>query len=282
MWSTPVIDPLSKTLFVGTGQNYTGATSEVDSVIALNIDNGQIRWTYQTQPDTYTAICDNPPDPGYCPSAANGTAHDWDFSAAPNLFVVNQRAVVGIGDKAGVYRAFDARTGRLLWAQHLTANPSVPGGGAGIMWGTSYDGHNVYVATWFANPGTLYALDPATGAIRWQTPSPATGCSTGGAVGQACAPAFTPAVTSSPGLVFEGNADGKLYVFSAATGSLLWQYDTVQEFQGVNGLPGHGESVSGLGGAVVANGMVYVQSGYYPMFASPEGTVLIAFGLPGH
>ena len=282
VWSAPVIDPSSKTLFVGTGQNYTGATSEADSVIALNIANGEVRWSYQTQPDTYTPICDNPPDPGYCPGAANGTAHDWDFSASPNLFVVGQRTVLGIGDKAGVYRAFDAQTGALLWTQHLSENPAAPGGSAGIMWGTSYDGHSLYVATWFANPGTLSALDPATGAIRWRTPSPATGCSTGGAAGlPGCAPAFTPAVTTSPGLVFEGNADGKLYAFSSATGELLWQYDTVRPFQGVNGVPGHGESVSGLGGAVVANGMVYVQSGYYPLFASAEGTVLIAFGLPG-
>jgi polyvinyl alcohol dehydrogenase (cytochrome) len=57
-------------------------------------------------------------------------------------------------------------------------------------------------------------------------------------------------------------------------------YDTVRQFQGVNGTPGYGESVSGLGGAVVANGMVYVQSGYYPLFASNDGTVLLAFGLP--
>jgi polyvinyl alcohol dehydrogenase (cytochrome) len=282
VWSTPAIDPVSRTLFVGTGQNYTGATSEADNVVALSIDTGAVRWQHQTQPDTYTSICDNPPDPGYCPGAATGTAHDWDFSASPNLFPVGGRTVVGIGDKAGVYRAFDAETGQLLWTQHLSPNPSAPGGSAGIMWGTSYDGHSLYAATWFAGPGTLSALDPATGAVRWQTPSPATGCSTGGAAGQpGCAPAFTPAVTTSPGLVFEGNADGKFYVFSAATGALLWQYDTVQEFAGVNGQPGHGESVSGLGGAVVANGMVYVQSGYYPLFTSQEGTVLIAFGLPG-
>lgn len=281
VWGTPAIDSSTGTLFVGTGNNYTGATSEADSVLALDTGTGQVKWEYQAQPDTYTSICDNPPSPGYCPSKASGTDHDWDLSPAPNLFSEGGRTVIGIGDKAGVYRAFDAGTGKLLWAQHLIANPSVPGGDAGMVWGSSYDGNNLYVATWFGNPGTLYALNPATGAIRWSTPSPSDGCTTGGGAGHGCQLAFTPAVTSSPGLVFEGNADGKMYAFSSATGKLLWQYDTVQQYQGVNGVPGYGESVSGVGGAVVANGMVYVQSGYYPISASTEGTVLIAFALPG-
>jgi polyvinyl alcohol dehydrogenase (cytochrome) len=90
------------------------------------------------------------------------------------------------------------------------------------------------------------------------------------------------AVSSSPGLVYEGNTDGKVYVFAADTGDLLWQFDTDQEFTGVNGAVGHGESVSSLAGAVVAGGMLYVQSGYYPLRTSSdtEGTVLLAFGLP--
>jgi polyvinyl alcohol dehydrogenase (cytochrome) len=279
VWSTPVIDPALGTLYVGTGQNYTGASGEADSVLALDLGDGHVRWQFQAQPDTYTSVCDNPQDVGYCPSAASGTNHDWDFGASGNLFHLGARTVFGIGDKAGVFRAFDARTGQVLWSRSLVANPSVPGGNAGEIWGSSYDGHSIYVATWFNQPGVLYALDPATGAIRWQAPSPADGCSTGGAVGQFCAAAFTPAVTSSPGIVFEGNADGKIYAFSAATGALLWQYDTVREFQGINGVTGHGESVSGIGGAVLANGMLYVQSGYYPISASTEGPVLLAFSV---
>lgn len=282
VWDSPVVDPQTGTLYVGTGQNYTGATSEADSILALNVNTGQVKWQYQAQPDTYTSVCDNPQDAAYCPSAANGTNHDWDFSTSPNLFQVGGTTVLGIGEKSGVYRAFNAANGKLLWSDSLVANANAEGGSGGIIWGSSYDGQNLYVATWFANPGVLYALNPATGAIGWRTPSPPNGCSTGGAAGQqSCVPGFTPAVTSSPGLVFEGNADGKMYAFSSATGDVLWSYDTVQQFQGVNGAPGHGESLSGLGGAVVANGMVYVQSGYYPLSASSEGTVLLAFGLPG-
>jgi polyvinyl alcohol dehydrogenase (cytochrome) len=42
---------------------------------------------------------------------------------------------------------------------------------------------------------------------------------------------------------------------------------------------GFGSSISGNGGAVVANGMLYVQSGYYPLYPSDHGNVLLAFGL---
>lgn len=282
VWDSPAIDPADGLLFIGTGQNYTGSTSDANSVLALNLRTGATVWQYQTEPsDTYTSICDYPQYASYCPGAGTGTAHDWDVSSGPNLFRVDGQTILGVGNKAGVYSAFDARTGKLLWSDALTTNPNTEGGDSGIEWGTSFDGHSIYVATWNANPGTLYALNPATGAIEWQTPAPANGCSTGGAVGQlGCAPAFTPAVTSSPGLVYEGGVDGKMYIFSSATGQILWSYDTVRPFQGVNGTPGYGESVSGLGGAVVANGMVYVQSGYYPLFASNDGTVLLAFGLP--
>src|SRR5581483_3810749 len=96
-----------------------------------------------------------------------------------------------------------------------------------------------------------------------------------------CKLGFSAAVSSSPGVVFAGNGDGKEYAYSSTTGAPLWQYDTVREFQGVNGAPGFGESVSGVGGAVIADGMVYLQSGYYPLSVSTDGTVLLAMGLPG-
>jgi polyvinyl alcohol dehydrogenase (cytochrome) len=283
VWSSPVIDPASRAIYVGTGQNYTGSAGEIDSVLALDLDTGRLRWQYQARPaDTYTQICDKKQFAGYCPGAANGTDLDWDFGSSPNLFRAGGRELVGVGDKSGVYYALDASTGKLIWSQALTPDPLKSGGNGGVQWGSSYDGRRLYIATWFAKPGTLFALDPATGSIIWQTPTPADGCTTGGAAGnQACQPGFTPAVTTSPGVVFEGNADGKAYAFSADNGQLLWQYDTVHAFDSVNGPPGFGESVSGLGGAVVADGMVYLQSGYYPLNVSADGTVLLAFGLPG-
>jgi hypothetical protein len=59
----------------------------------------------------------------------------------------------------------------------------------------------------------------------------------------------------------EASMDGKFRVYSSRTGQVLWEYDTVRDFDAVNG-PGRGSAISGNGGAVVAGGMVYVQSGY--------------------
>jgi polyvinyl alcohol dehydrogenase (cytochrome) len=169
----------------------------------------------------------------------------------------------------------------VVWEDQL-GHPVPSGGSGGIRWGGSYDGQKLYVATYQAGPGTLFALDPGTGDIIWQTPNPSNGCAWGGASAypSLCQLALTPAVTSSPGVVYEGSADGKFRVFSADTGQVLWEYDTVRDFAAVNG-PGRGSAMSGNGGAVVANGMVYVQSGYYPFYpSSPDkGYVLLAFGL---
>ncbi len=283
VWSSPVLDPATDTVFVGTGQNYTGAAGDIDSVLALDGRTGNLRWRQQaTFPDTYTVACDQTGAAGYCPGAADNSAHDWDFGASANIFTVNNRTVIGIGQKHGVYHVYDAQTGTELWQRALSTNPNTQGGSSGIQWGTSFDGTRLYVATWFAGPGTLFALDPATGATLWQTPNPADGCQWGGSAAypQLCQLGFTPAVSSTPGLVYEGSADGKMRVFSSSTGQVLWQYDVVRDFNTVNNVPGHGTALSGGGGAVVVNGTMYVQAGYYPQYPSNAGGVLLAFSLP--
>ncbi|MCP2257790.1 polyvinyl alcohol dehydrogenase (cytochrome) [Streptoalloteichus tenebrarius] len=286
VWSSPVIDPATRTLYVGTGQNYTGKEGETDTVLALDATTGAVRWKRQmTFPDVWRTLCADPTQPpGYCPGASEGANLDYDFGAMPNLFTANGRKLVGIGQKSGVYHVFDARTGEVVWQRQL--GKAWPNGGVGgVQWGASYDGHRLYVATWFADPGSLFALDPATGRTLWETKHPANGCSTGGAAGHpdVCALANTPAVTTSPGVVYEGSADGKMRAYSAENGRVLWEFDTIRDFQGVNGLPGHGQGISGGGGAVVADGVLYVNSGYFGQFGkfypTDKGSVLLAFSL---
>ncbi|MEV1115866.1 PQQ-binding-like beta-propeller repeat protein [Actinosynnema sp. NPDC049800] len=283
VWSSPVVDPRSGTVYVGTGQNYTGSAGDFDTLLALDHRTGAVKWRNQvTKADTWRGLCTSPDPEGYCPGLKDGSALDYDIGATPNLFTVDGRRLVGVGQKMGVYHVFDAATGEVVWRRQLGV-PLPNGGISGIQWGTSYDGHRLYIATYFADPGTVFAVDPATGRVLWETPNPADGCTTGGAAAhpEVCTLGHGPAVTSSPGLVWEGGNDGKLRAYSARDGRVLWTYDTIRDFTGVNGLPGRGGTISGGGGgAVVADGMVYVQAGYSPEYPNPDGgDVLLAFGL---
>ena len=57
----------------------------------------------------------------------------------------------------------------------------------------------------------------------------------------------------------------------------MWQFNTNQEFPTVNGVKAKGGAIDGPG-AVVAGGMVYVNSGYVSLIGRP-GNVLLAFGV---
>lgn len=284
VWSTPSIDPTTGTLYVGTGQNYTGSAGDFDSVLALDTRTGAARWTRKmTDVDTWRAECasQSPEDQEYCPNLPDGTALDFDLGAAPNIFTAGGRRLIGIGQKAGVYHVLDARTGEIVWQRQLS-EPMPNGGLSGIQWGSSYDGRRLYIATYMANPGTLFAFEPATGHLLWKTPNPADGCTTGGAAEHPdiCQLGHTPAPTSTPGLVWEGSMDGKMRAYSARTGEVLWTYDTIRDVEGVNGLTGRGGALAGAGGAVVSDGMLYVQSGYdFTPYPSDKGSLLMAFGL---
>jgi polyvinyl alcohol dehydrogenase (cytochrome) len=119
----------------------------------------------------------------------------------------------------------------------------------------------------------LYRTRIADGSVVWHaTPLPC------GSRPQ-CSPAQSAAVSVIEGVVFSGALDGHLRAYAAATGAVLWDFDTVREYDTVNRVQARGGAIDGPG-AVVANGLVLVNSGY-TRFGGIPGNVLIAFAPRG-
>lgn len=288
VWSPPAIDPLSNTIYFGTGQNYSNPSStRSGALIALDLRTGRERWAVQLKPnETWNLACNPeniglPPGSGpNCPTA-DPSDKDWDVQS-PNVFVAvvngRLRKLVGVGQKSGIYHALDATTGRIVWQRQLSQGGQ--GGLAGIQWGTSWDGERIYISTHDAQPGTLFALNPSNGQVLWSKPNPADGCD--GKPGRPlCRLALPAATTTIPGLVFQGSWDGHLRAHDSRNGQILWQYDTYRAYAGVNGFAGQGSSING---AVVVGDEVFVNSGYsaFGPGTSLAGNVLLAFSLDGN
>ena len=79
--------------------------------------------------------------------------------------------------------------------------------------------------------------------------------------------------------MFSGSVDGHLRAYSAASGEVLWDVDTVREYETVNGQKAGGGSLD-CAGPVLAGGMLYVNSGYGQWGGLP-GNVLLAFSVDG-
>jgi polyvinyl alcohol dehydrogenase (cytochrome) len=86
-------------------------------------------------------------------------------------------------------------------------------------------------------------------------------------------------VTAIPGITFSGSVDGHLRAYSTADGKIVWDFDTIQPYETVNGVAARGGSLDGPGPAIVG-GMLFVNSGY-PTAGGMPGNVLLAFSVDG-
>ena len=146
----------------------------------------------------------------------------------------------------------------------------------GGQWGSAADERRAYFSvngTAGPNPGGMRAVTIDTGEEVWSKDAAEKLCGTE----RGCSAAQGAAVTAIPGIVFAGSMDGGFRAYAADDGTLVWQFDTNRTFETVNGVPAKGGAIDGPG-AVVAGGMVYVNSGYVSLIGRP-GNVLLAFGV---
>jgi alcohol dehydrogenase (cytochrome c) len=305
-WVTGTYDPELNLLYWGTGNpspDFDGSVREgdnlfTDSVVAVDPDNGQIRWHYQYTP------------------------HDlWDYDSVMEniLFELDGRKLLAHFDKNGYFFVLDRTNGQLVrvtpfgerinWGE-ISADGKVtpkvypqnegepvhvwPGPAGAKEWthaayspktqmfyvpvldvgaeitlrhrefkeSIPYWGASVNVDIKDVN-GFVKAFDASTGQERWRyrddKPISASVLATGG------------------DLVFVGEATGEFDAFNAQTGELLWQFQT--------GSGHHNNpttySIDGRQYIAVPTGWGAWVEGFAPtMFGAPRGDALFVFALP--
>ena len=191
------------------------------------------------------------------------------------------------------------KEGEVLWRQRVSLGTT----NGGIHWGMALSGQRLIVPVadpererpgYLPQPG-LYALNVTSGELLWRQ-GVARGCEIAPqnkpliglenlraaakpdlAALYSCSFYYglSAAAIATPELAFSAGLDGTLRAYDIATGTLLWQTRTAVPFTASNSVVGHGGAID-VSGQVLADGWLYVQSGY-SMFGQLPGNVLLAY-----
>ncbi|QHN71134.1 Q-dependent dehydrogenase domain protein [Mollivirus kamchatka] len=202
--SSPSIDFTTRTVHVGTGNNYKvpadvqacidanmgdartcafDPANMAETIIAFNMDTGAIRWNTSLSLrhglDVWNLACKPwllglPGGPG--PNCPAFPGPDSDFGQAPMRIYYESGServpLLGVGQKSGFFYALRPSNGAIVWAKAI-----LPGGDmGGFQWGSAFDGERIYVAgsnSEFANHTTKNGQRTRGGS--WAALDPATG-----------------------------------------------------------------------------------------------------------
>ena len=272
VWSAPTIDTKKQVLYAATGNSYTGVSINTsDAILAFDLASGKLLWSAQVQPkDNFTMGCARGAN---CPAEPGP---DYDFGTSPILRdLPGGKRILVCGQKSGILWGLDPDAkGKVLWQVRLGQGGAL----GGIEWGDAADTEYAYAAVSDlmvrqGRPGGIHAVKLSTGEKVWSTPAPEIQCTPGA---KGCNSAQSAAISVIPGVVFSGSIDGHFRAFDTRTGVIVWDFNTAREFETANGVAGKGGSLDSAG-PVIANGMVFTNSGY-GMWQGMPGNVLLAFG----
>ena len=274
VWNSPTIDASRNQLYVGSGENTSSpATDTSDSILALDLDSGEVNWVYQAlKLDAWNIACEGTPSAN-CPKE-NGP--DYDMASTLLMTTSSGRQLVIGGQKSGHVHAVDPESGELVWKKKI---------GRGGVFGGVHFGMATFEGTLFVpvsdkpdgrvyesagTPG-IHALNGDTGEVLWYEPAPTDVCGER----SFCAPGISQAITVISDRVFAGGMDGVMRVYEPGSGKVLLKVDTARPFETISGSKASGGSFSGGSGAIAANGRVFLSSGY-GIFGHMPGNLLLA------
>ena len=287
IWSSPSVDLKHGLVLTATGENTSPpATGTSDSVIAIDLATGKMKWVFQALAnDVWNMSCPvgldtrRPPGPNCFFSSGGSVLRDHDFGAGPILLSVGGRDIVLAGQKSGDVWGLDRASGKKLWGRKFGPGTAL----GGVHWGMATDGVRLFAP--ISDPGVpddvkasgVHALDPLSGKVLWSWKAEpdcagdrakkVAGCD--GHAGISAPP------LAIDGAVLAGGLDGRLWVLDAATGQVLAKHDTIGSYQTISGIAGSGGAIDATG-LFAGDGMVFVNSGY-GQFGEQPGNVLIAY-----
>jgi outer membrane protein assembly factor BamB/regulation of enolase protein 1 (concanavalin A-like superfamily) len=229
IWTSPAYNPATGLIYTATGTENLPSQQWAQAFLAID-------------PSTMEVV-DSWKLPEY------ETVLDSDFGTSTTLFSSGGTNMVTAVNKNGVAYAFnqaDLASGP-VWQQNIAVGGDCPTCGVSSVSSGAFGGGQLYLAGNLGEingteyPGTVRALNPATGAYIWQHGAP------GSVIG---------ALAYDNGMVLDG-AGSVLEVLSAATGARLYSYDTGSQI---------------YAGPSVANGIIYTgnTAGKVTAFALPS------------
>lgn len=277
IWNSPTIDEARGLLYAGTGENYSSpATDMSDSILAISMETGDIVWATQTvEGDAWNAACGPYGTAVNCPEE---DGPDFDFGAPPILATMsNGKDILLAGQKSGMIYGLDPDDGgRLLWELRKGRG----GFNGGIHWGMAVKNDRLFVGI-ADTPGNRFAVGEnrqgmhvkniQTNETIWSVLEPDR-CEERT---HQCMTALSAPPTVTDSAVFASTLNGFVKAYDIETGETLWSFDTLRDFETVNGIEARGGSIDSAG-VVIVGDQVITNSGY-DKFGQIPGNVLLVF-----
>lgn len=199
IWTSPAYDSATNTIYTATGTENSATQALAQAFLAIDADTLEVKDSWKL-PESEAVL-------------------DSDFSTSTTLFSdASGTPLVASINKNGDAYAFrrDDLSGGPVWRTSIAVGGECPTCGESSVSSGAFGQQTLYLAgnsgsvNGVGYPGTVRALDPATGAYRWQHGAP------GSVIG---------ALAYANGMVLAGSGS-VLEVLDAGTGARLYSYDT--------------------------------------------------------